>query len=256
MKQGDRLDFFDHLEELRSRLMRSVIYVVVLTIVGWAVYYHAYWLIARPAEVAAHRFGGRIVITNPLEAFWVRMQVSVILGLIMAGPFLFWEAWKFVSPGLTGQERRAVLPLLFASAFLGLGGAAFCYLLCFRMFLWITGLAPKGVQPLFHMGDTILLVAKLMLAFALCFQVPVAIVILVKVGIISPDFLARRRREAIVALVVLAAVVTPTGDPLTLLMLAGPLYVMYEGTVAISKIIYRRRAAAIARAATSASQGG
>jgi sec-independent protein translocase protein TatC len=184
------------------------------------------------------------------------MQVSVILGLIMAGPFLFWEAWKFVSPGLTKQERRTVLPLLLVSAFLGVGGAAFCYMLCFRIFPWISALAPKGVQPLFHMGATILIVAKLMFAFALCFQVPVAIIILVKVGIISPDFLARRRKEAIVALVVLAAVVTPTGDPLTLLLLAGPLYVMYEATVAISRIIYRRRAAAIARAATSASQGG
>jgi len=256
MKDGDRLDFFDHLEELRSRLIRSVIYVVVLAIVGWTVYYHAYWLIARPAEVAAHRFGGRIVITNPLEAFWVRMQVSVILGLIMAGPLVLWEAWRFVAPGLTGQERRAVLPLLFVSAFLGLGGAAFCYLLCFRMFVLTTGFAPKGVQPLFHMGDTILLVAKLMLAFALSFQVPIVIVLLVKIGLISPDFLGRRRREAVVALLVLAAVVTPTGDPFTLLMLAVPLYVLYEGTITVSKIIYRRRAAAMARAATQASQGG
>ena len=245
MREDDRADLVHHLEELRSRIIRSIAYVGVLTMVGWFFYDHAYRLLMLPVTKAATAAGGKIIFANPLEAFWVRVQVSVVLGVLAAGPLVFWEIWSFVAPGLRRSERRALLPLLPISAVLGLAGAALCYAVSFRMFPWVIALAPPGVQPLFRMSETVLLIAKLLLAFAASFQMPIILIFLVKVGIVSPDFLAAKRKEAIIGLVILSAVVTPTGDAITMLMLAAPLYLLYEGTVVVARFIYRRREAAI-----------
>lgn len=253
MREDERADLVEHLEELRSRIMRSIMYVCAMTVAGWVIYDYAYKFLTLPVTRAAEAAGGKIIFVNPLEAFWVRVQVSVVLGLLMAGPLVLWEVWAFVAPGLTRSERRALVPLLPISAALGLAGAALCYLASFRIFPWVIGMAPPGVQPLFRMNETILLLAKLLLAFAACFQLPIVLIFLVKVGIVSPDFLGARRREAIIGLVILAALVTPTGDALTMLILATPLYLLYEGTVVVARVVYRRKQAALEERPASSS---
>jgi sec-independent protein translocase protein TatC len=244
MREDDRADLVEHLEELRTRILRSILYLAVAAVAGWVLYNPAYVLLMKPIMAALKQFGGKMVLSTPMEAFFVRVQVSFALGLLLASPLVLYEIWAFVAPGLTRRERRAVVPLLPISALLALAGAALAYLLAFRFFPWMLRMAPPHVEGYFRLSDTILLMAKMLLAFAACFQMPIVLALLVKVGVVSSAFLAARRREAILAIAILAAVATPSGDAITMMMLAAPLYLLYEGTLLVARAIERRRRAA------------
>jgi len=243
MREGERADLVDHLEELRARILRSIFYALAATIAGWFLYDYAYLLLMRPIIVALKQFGGKMVLSTPMEAFFVQVQVSFAIGLFLASPLVLYEIWGFVAPGLTNRERRAVAPLLPVSALLAAAGAALAYLLSFRFFPWMLSLAPPGVEGYFRLRDSILLMAKMLLAFAACFQMPIVLVFLVKAGVVSPGLLAARRREAIIGIIVLSAIATPSGDAITMMMLAAPLYVLYEGTLIVARRIERRQSA-------------
>jgi sec-independent protein translocase protein TatC len=243
MREDERADLVDHLEELRNRILRSIFYVLAAATAGWFLQDYAYLLLMRPITAALNQFGGKMVLSTPMEAFFVRVQLSFAIGLFVASPLVLYEIWGFVAPGLTKIERKAVVPLLPVSALLALAGASLAYLLSFRFFPWMLALAPPHVEGYFRLRDSILLMAKMLLAFAACFQMPIVLVFLVKAGIVSPVFLAARRREAIVGIVVLAAVATPSGDAITMMMLAVPLYLLYEGTLVVARRIERRQSA-------------
>jgi sec-independent protein translocase protein TatC len=240
LKENDRADLVEHLEELRQRIIRSAIYIAVLTTAAWFFYNPILNALLKPVR-ASLGHGGRMVFTGPLEAFWTCFQVSVIVGLVAGAPVLLWEAWGFVSPGLTPRERRVVLPLLPISAVLALSGVALCYGLSYAFFRWMMSYAPPHVEPYLRLNELVIFTAKMYLAFAVCFQLPIVLVGLVRTGVLSSDTLSKRWREAFVVILIVAAIVTPTWDAFTMVMLAVPLLLLYFVTLWAMRVMERRQ---------------
>jgi len=241
LKEDDRADLVEHLEELRQRIIRSLVYVMVLAGAAWAFYDWFLGVLLAPAQATLGETTGHMQFMGPMEAFWTRFQVSVVVALVVGAPLLLWEAWGFVAPGLTRSERRAVLPLMPISAGLALGGVALCYVISFRFFRVMISFAPPGVEANLRLQDTVLFMAKFYLAFAAAFQLPLVVVGLVRTGVVPAESLARRRREAIVIILIVTAIITPTPDALTLAILAVPLLLLFEGTLWAMRIMERRR---------------
>lgn len=240
LKEDDRANLVDHLEELRTRILRSLAYVGVLTAAGWFFYDHILALMFLPVSGALDDKAGQMMYTGVMEPFWTRFQVSVVVGLVAGAPLLLWEAWGFVGPGLTRRERRGVLPLMPISLGLALAGVALCYAATFRVVPFMLRFAPPNVPPFLRLNETVMFVAKFYLAFAVAFQLPLLMAGLVRSGVISADTLARRRREAVVVILIATAILTPTPDALTLAILAVPLLALFEGTLWVLRIMERR----------------
>jgi len=231
MKTDEKADLVEHLEELRFRIIRSLGYVGAGIAAGWFLYPYLYLILLAPIRKALQSASGKMFVSGPLEGFMTQFNVSVIAGVALAGPLVLWELWRFVGPGLTDTERRAARPLLPLAGVLFALGVALCYWMAPRMFIWLMGFTPPDAVAMFKLQEQVSLVAKMYLAFGLCFELPLLLAFLLKVGIITPEFLRRRRKEAIACIFLLAAVVTPTPDAFNMSMLAVPLVVLYELTV-------------------------
>lgn len=240
LKEDDRADLVEHLEELRQRILRSVIYVGVVTAAAWFFSDRILSVLLRPVR-ASLGHAGRIQVIGPLEAFWTRFQVSVVVGLVVAAPLLLWEAWAFVSPGMTAKERRVARPLLPVSAGLALCGVALCYALSYAFFRWMVSFTPSYVESRLQLSQLVMFTAKMYLAFAVCFQLPIVLVGLVRIGVLSSDVLAKRWRESFVVILIIAAVITPTWDAFTMAMLAIPLLLLHLTTLWAMRLMERRR---------------
>lgn len=243
VNEEEKLDLVEHLDELRTRIIRIILYAAVGIVIGWVFYPQLFAVLMMPLASPIRHVGGQFRVSMITEGFMLRFQVSAVAGIIIALPGVLYELWAFVSPGLTGGERRAAAPLLPAALGLFAAGVAAGYVITPRFVTWMLSSAfvPAGVVKQFDLQRQVAFLAKLYLAFGLCFQLPIVLTFLMKAGVISPDFLAARRREAIIAIMVLAAVVTPTWDAITLFVLAGPMYVLFEGTIWFARISERRR---------------
>jgi len=249
--EDDKVDLVEHLDELRGRIIRSIVYIAVGFSAGWMLYGPIYKLLMAPLVGPIQEAGGQIVFRSITEGFFTRFTVSAVAGIIIAVPGILYELWAFVAPGLTPDERRAAAPLIPGALGLFAAGVAVGYLITPRFVKWMLSpsFRPEGVGILPSMQSQIAFLAKLYLAFGLCFQLPIILMFLMKAGIVSPEFLAARRREAFVGILIVAAVVTPTWDVLTLAVLAGPMLALYEGTIWFARIgEWRRRKAAEAEA--------
>lgn len=246
LKEDEKLDLVEHLAELRIRIIRAIIYIVVGFAAAWALYPQIYRLLMAPLAKPISDAGGQIVFQMVTEGFMTRFQVSAVAGIMIAVPGVLFELWAFVAPGMTRDERRAAAPLLPAAIGLFAAGIALGYAITPRFVTWMLSPAfrPEGVGALFGLQRQVAFLAKLFLAFGICFQLPIVLLFLIKAGIISPDFLAARRREAVIGIMVIAAIVTPTWDVVTLMLLAGPMFVLFEGTIWFARFTERRREAA------------
>jgi sec-independent protein translocase protein TatC len=188
-----------------------------------------------------------MVFTAPLEFFFTQVKLAGFGGLVVAFPVIGWQIYRFVAPGLYKRERMAFLPFLLASPVLFMLGAALVYFIMLPFVLWfglsqqITGVGKVSVQMLPKVSDYLDLVTTLLLAFGLCFQLPVVLSLLGMAGIVSSDTLRSVRRYAIVGVAGLAAVVTPP-DPISMLSLVVPLVLLYEVSIWCVKLIELRRA--------------
>lgn len=245
-KEEQKLDLVEHLEELRTRVIRSIIYIVIGFAAGWMFYNQIFHLLMAPLTKPIQLADGKIILQMVTEGFMTRFQVSAVAGIVIAVPGVLYELWAFVAPGLTRDERRAAAPLMPAALSLFTAGVAVGYLIIprFVSFMLSSAFRPEGVEAYLNMQRQVTMVAKLLLAFGLCFQLPIVLTFLIKAGIISPEFLAARRKEAVIGIMILAAIVTPTWDLLTLLVLAGPMFVLYEATIWFARITERRKRAA------------
>ena len=229
MREDEKADLVTHLEELRGRLIRTAIYIMLGMAIGWFFYdsFLARFLMA-PISRALHGVkGSQMTMRGVIEPFTTKLLISFVAGLVIAGPFVIWEAWSFIAPGLTREERRSVRPYLPMVILLFLCGVVTCYFIMPAAFRWIFSLTPKDVTLLPSFGDYVGFMAKMFLAFGLCFQLPVAIMILAKLGIVSSRGLVRRWREAFVAIAIAAAVVTPSVDAASMIALMVPLLILY-----------------------------
>ncbi len=243
VKEDEQLDLAEHLEELRTRIIRAIIYVAVGCAAGWVLYPQIYHVLMAPLVNPIRAAGGFIRMGMITEGFMTRFQVSAVAGIIIAVPGVLYELWAFVAPGLTREERRAAAPLLPAALGLFAAGVAVGYFIMPRFVGWMLSPAfvPPGVLKQFDLQRQITFVAKLFLAFGLCFQLPIVLMFLIKANVVSPDFLAARRKEAVIGILIVAAIVTPTWDVITLAILAGPMVLLYEGTIWVARLTERRR---------------
>ena len=245
MEEEKRADLISHLVELRARILRTVAYAVVGMAAVWIFYHPLYRFLTLPIVRALKRAHGEIIVTQFMEGFMVRLEVALVGGLILAAPFIYYELWAFIAPGLTRSERRVIRPLVPVSGLLFLAGVALGYLITEPSITWLLSMNPPETVARYHLNDNLLLMMKFYLAFGLSFQLPIVLVVLAKLGIVNSRLLSRRWREATVAIFVIAAIITPTWDPITMTVCALPMVALYLGTIWVIKLIERgqRRAA-------------
>jgi len=241
LREEERADLISHLSELRARVIRAAVYAALATTVVWIFFDPIYQFLLAPIARPLEAFGGSLTVRALLEGLLVKLEIAFVGGLILASPFIIYEVWAFTAPGLTRTERRAALPLIPIAIILFLMGVAMGYLMTGLAVRVLLSYIPPETEALLTLNETVLLVLKFYLAFGLAFQLPIVIVLLAKIGLVDSAMLVRRWREAIIAVVVLAGIITPTWDPITMSICAAPMLVLYWGTVGAVKLIERRQ---------------
>lgn len=227
-----------HLMELRDRLLRVVIAVLVIfgALVGFA--RDLYHLIAIPLLDKLPENGGMIA-TDPAGTFFTPMKLTMVLSVFIAIPYILYQAWAFVAPGLYRHERKLVMPLLVSSTVLFYAGMAFAYLVVLPLFFgFITLFAPEGVAVMPDIGKYLDLLLKLFFAFGFAFEVPVAVVLLVWIGVTTPEALTAKRAYVVVGAFVVGMLLTPP-DIISQTLLAVPLWLLFEAGVYFSRYFLR-----------------
>lgn len=246
--------FISHLIELRQRLVRSIVAVVavVLCLLPWS--RDIYALLAQPLLAALPK-GGQMIATDVIGPFLVPLKVTLLVGFVGALPYVLYEAWAFVAPGLYAQEKRLVLPLVVASFLLFLVGMSFAYFLVFPMvFKFMASIAPEGVAWMTDIDKYFGFVLTTFVAFGVTFEVPVVVIVLVRTGFVSIEKLKEARPYVIVGAFVVGAIFTPP-DVISQVMLALPLWLLYEVGIAIARFISPRAGASGDTAAEEADIG-
>jgi sec-independent protein translocase protein TatC len=221
--------FISHLVELRDRLIKATYGIVLACIVLmlWPGPARIYDFLAAPM-LAALPVGAKMIATGVVAPFLVPMKVTLLIAFILALPWVFYQVWAFVAPGLYAHEKRLVLPLVISSSFLFIAGVAFCYFFVFgRVFHFISNFSPNSIAVMPDIENYLDFVMSMCLAFGATFEVPVVVVILVRMGIVSVEKLRSIRPYAIVGAFVIAAVVTPP-DAVSQLALAIPMCLLFE----------------------------
>lgn len=229
------MSFWDHLGELRGVLVSSLISLLGLSIAAWFFSGPIMdWLVAGvPVD--------HLMFVAPSEAFMTRMKLSFILGGLASFPYIGYRVWRFVSPGLFRRERSGIFPVAVASALLFYGGVAFAYFLVVPVIIqFMLGYATDRIQPMLSVSAYFTTVSRLCLAFGLVFQLPIVILLLSFLGIVSPQLFLRQWRYAVVIIFVAAAIFTPP-DPVSQVLMAVPLVVLYIGSAFLAALIMRRR---------------
>ncbi|MCC2954776.1 twin-arginine translocase subunit TatC [Massilia sp. IC2-477] len=221
--------FISHLVELRDRLVKASIGIAIAcaALFIWPGPAQVYDLLAAPM-IASLPPGAKMIATGVVSPFLVPMKVTLLLAFILSLPWVFYQLWAFVAPGLYAHEKRLVLPLVISSSLLFIGGVAFCYFFVFgRVFHFIGEFAPASIAVTPDIENYLDFVMSMCLAFGATFEVPVVVVILVRMGIVSIEKLREVRSYVIVGAFVIAAIVTPP-DVVSQLALAIPMCLLYE----------------------------
>ncbi len=227
-----------HLLELRNRLLRALVAVVLVFLALFPFASDLYALLAQPLLAVLPK-GGQMIATEVTTPFFVPLKVAMMTAFLIALPYVLYQAWAFIAPGLYSHERRLALPLVLASTVLFFCGMAFAYFAVFPVvFGFITATAPAGVAVMTDIGKYLDFVLTLFLAFGLTFEVPVAVILLAKMGVVSVEKLREARPYVIVGAFVIGAIFTPP-DVVSQIMLAVPLCLLYELGVWVASFLVK-----------------
>ena len=228
--------FLSHLFELRTRLLRSIIAVVVVLVCLFPWAKEIYALLAQPLLKTLPQ-GATMIATDVTGTFLVPLKVTLMAAFLIALPYVLWQAWAFVAPGLYHHEKRLALPVLVSSVVFFMIGMAFAYFFVFPvMFSFFAGYTPVGVTMMTDIDKYLSFVMAMFLAFGMTFEVPVVVIVLVRMRVVSLDKLKSIRAYVIVGAFVLGAIFTPP-DVLSQLMLAVPLWLLYELGLFLARFI-------------------
>ena len=246
MSEADSQEtFLSHLIELRERLVRSLVAVALCCIPTFYFSAELYDLLAYPLIQSLPQ-GSRMIATGVITPFLIPMKISVMAGFLVALPYVLYQAWAFVAPGLYSHEKKLVLPLVVSSTLLFLTGMLFCYFIVFgKVFAFISSFAPKSISVAPDIEAYFNFVLGMFIAFGLAFEVPVVVVVLVMANLVTVEQLREWRGYVVVAIFVVAAIVTPP-DVVSQIALALPMCLLYEVGIVFAQVITRRKAAAAA----------
>ena len=240
-QQQEGESFLSHLVELRNRLVRAFLAVIVVTVCLLPFASMLYDFLAFPMMHALPE-GTRMIATGVVTPFLVPVKVVLLVALVLTLPYLLYQAWAFIAPGLYQHEKRLVLPLVLASTVLFMVGMAFCYFFVFGVvFKFVYSIAPKSISVAPDIENYFNFAIGMFLAFGVTFEVPIVVIVLAKMGIVSVAKLREIRPYVIVGSFVIAAVVTPP-DAISQLLLAVPLCLLYEIGILIAAMITPRPA--------------
>ncbi len=239
----EKMPLTAHLEELRTRLIRSLVAVGVCFGISYAFKEKLFWIVARPLlEVLPQ--GSFMIFTGLPEAFFTYLKISFFAGLFFASPFVLYQIWKFISPGLYPREKKYVVPFVITSTLLFIAGVSFAYFIvlppAYRFFV---DFSTDFFRPMFTLKEYLSLTLKLLLAFGIVFEIPVFLFFMTKIGLVNSRTLARKRKYAILIIFIAAAILTPTPDAFTQILMALPMMVLYEVGILVSKWGERTRTA-------------
>jgi sec-independent protein translocase protein TatC len=227
----------DHLAELRNRVLISAFAVIVCAIVMFFFSNQIITFLVQYYKDATHGKRNALVFTGPVDGFITRLKVATYGGIVLALPIWLYELWRFITPGLNPKERRYAIPFVLSSVILFVLGAGVAFLTLEPALKFLIDVGGPSQTPLFTSDRYLTLVSLMVVAFGLSFEFPVILVFLLIAGVISTAQLRHARRWAIVGIVVFAAVITPSQDPYSLFFMAGPMYLFYEGSIVIGRIL-------------------
>ncbi len=258
MPDDAKMPFLAHLAELRKRLIWSVAAIGVGFLLTFKFSDVIMAFLKRPlvAELAIQwrypfilsRVKGsppELIFTAPAEAFWIHLKVALLAGLVAALPVVLFQVWRFVAPGLLSRERKFALPFVVLSTISFVVGMAFCFFLVLPYAFSFLLTYDPNLKPMLKVGEYIDFTMKFLLGFGVIFELPLGIIIAARLGLVTPEFLARSRKYALLLCFIVGAVLTPTPDIFNQTLMAVPMYLLYEVGLLVARIMARRRAAVL-----------
>jgi sec-independent protein translocase protein TatC len=242
-RQLGSMGLLQHLEELRKRVIHSMLAVAVGFGVAWYFAQYLNDLLQRPIAkaLANHSYSPHLVFTNPTEPFNINLKIGLIAGIFAACPVILYQVWSFISPGLYRREKRFVLPFMFLSVGLFLGGGLFGYKIVYPVALdFLIGYA-KGLQPMITISEYLDLSLTIILGLALIFELPIVLGFAGLMGVVDAKFLFKHIRGAVFIFFIVAAILTPTTDPLNMTIYAAPLIGLYIMSIGIVWLVHPRQ---------------
>jgi len=239
----------EHLGELRVRIMRSLVALLIGLCLAFPFSARVVDWLARPIQQS----GNTLVFLAVTEAFWVQMKVALFLGLFIAAPGILWQVWRFVEPGLHRHEKKYAVPFVTIGSLLFILGGAFSLLIVTpNAVAFLLSYARPGLQPMISIGNYIDFLLKFTLAFGAVFEVPLAMVLVSRMGLVTPKAFAQSRKYAILGAFIAGAILTPTPDMINQSLMAGPIIVLYEIGILAARIFGRSRAKPVPEPAATA----
>src|SRR5919108_3449021 len=233
----DKMPFMEHLGELRTRIMRALFFLLGGLAVAFPFSERIVDWLARPVT----KLGYKLVFTAPAEAFWVQMKVALIVGLFIASPGILWQVWAFIAPGLHQHEKKYAVPFVIIGSLMFIAGGAFSlFVVTPYAIAFLLSFARETLTPMITLENHIDFLLKFTLAFGLVFELPLAITLLARMGIVTAKMLAKNRKYAILGAFIAGAVLTPTPDMFNQSLMAGPLIILYEVGIIAARIFGRR----------------
>ena len=235
------MSFLEHLDELRMRLTVSAFALLGGFFVAFAFSRYVFDFIMRPLQEALPP-GGRLIYTEPAEAFLLYLKISALAGAVIAAPIVMWQLWLFIAPGLYQNEKRYAIPFVLMSSFFFVAGAAFSHYMVFP-FAWrfFAGFGSDYLSFLPSIKATFSLYAKMALGMGLVFEMPTVVFFLARMGVVTAGFLLRQTKYAILVIFIIAAILTPSPDAVTQTLMAAPMILLYGVSIVIAWVFGRRR---------------
>lgn len=239
---SSKMTFLEHLDELRRRLIRLIAYIAVGFVACFYFSREIYNFVSRPI-IGSLPKGMTLAYTNPTDPFTLYMKVSVLAGIFLTAPLSLYEVWKFIAPGLYRREKKYVVPFMVSAVLLFLTGAAFCYLVVLpQAYAFLINLG-RDFTPVIKIDEYLDLTNMMLLGFGLIFEMPVIIAFLSIFGLVSARFLWTKFKYALIIIIALAAVLSPTGDAFNLLIWSAPMVILYLVSIGVAAIFGWRRKA-------------
>jgi len=237
---GARMTFLEHLDELRKRIIYALYAVAAACAVAFYFNGEMYDYLTGYFQA----YGGTLIFTKPMGGFMFSLKIALLAGLILSTPFVLSQVWLFVAPGLYARERRVVVPFVFFSSLLFFAGAWFAHAIGYpAMWQFFASYAGESIQFFPDISETFSFYFKVVLGMGLVFQMPVLVFFLARFGVVTARFMVAKFKYAVLLIFVLAAVITPSGDAVTLTVFAAPMLVLYGISIVVAWLVGRRRRA-------------